>query len=296
MLKLNSIENIQLTSQIFLKPEYKIHDTVSGNKFRKLKYNLERFKSGDFEGILTFGGAYSNHISATAAAGKAFGFPTIGIIRGLEVSNKIKLNPTLLYARKCGMNLDFVTRQVYRNRHDDFFNLYLRDKYPNYYIIPEGGTNELAIKGCEEILDYQDKIFDIVCCSVGTGGTLSGIINSSFPHQKIIGFTALKGTFLKQDICKFVKKSNWELCQDYHMGGYAKVNLELIKFINEFKLEFNIALDPIYTGKMMYGVFDLISKGVISYKDKVLVIHTGGQQGIEGMNQYLKSNNLNLII
>lgn len=296
MLEFNSVENIKLTSQIFLKPEYAIHPTVSGNKIRKLKYNLDKFKKENYEGILTFGGAFSNHIAATAAAGNTLGIPTIGVIRGMEVSAKIGSNRTLSYAQKYGMKLEFISRAEYKLKTKKSYLASLESKYPNYYIIPEGGTNHLAVKGCEEILADEDRQYDVICCAVGTGGTLSGIINSSLPHQKIIGFPALKGAFLKQDICKFAKQSNWDLCQDYHFGGYAKVHLNLIKFINRFKREFKIPLDPIYTGKMLFGVFDMMDKGMFSKSQKVLAIHTGGLQGIEGMNQKLRKNNLDLMV
>lgn len=296
MLEFNSVENIKLTSQIFLKPEYAIHPTVSGNKIRKLKYNLDKFKKENYEGILTFGGAFSNHITATAAAGYALGIPTIGVIRGMEVFTKIGSNPTLSYALKCGMKLEFISRAEYKLKTEKSYLASLESKYPNYYIVPEGGTNHLAVKGCEEILTDEDRKFDVICCAVGTGGTLSGIINSSLPHQKIIGFPALKGAFLKQDICKFAKQSNWNLCQDYHFGGYAKVHLNLIEFINRFKREFKIPLDPIYTGKMLFGVFDMMDKGMFSKSQKVLAIHTGGLQGVEGMNQKLRKNNLDLVV
>ena len=296
MLEFNSVENIKLTSQIFLKPEYAIHPTVSGNKIRKLKYNLDKFKKGNYEGILTFGGAFSNHIAATAAAGNTLGIPTIGVIRGMEVSAKIGSNRTLSYAQKYGMKLEFISRAEYKLKTEKSYLASLESKYPNYYIIPEGGTNRLAVKGCEEILADEDRQYDVICCAVGTGGTLSGIINSSLPHQKIIGFPALKGAFLKQDICKFAKQSNWDLCQDYHFGGYAKVHLNLIEFINRFKREFKIPLDPIYTGKMLFGVFDMMDKGMFSKSQKVLAIHTGGLQGIEGMNQKLRKNNLDLMV
>jgi 1-aminocyclopropane-1-carboxylate deaminase len=296
MLEFNSVENIKLTSQIFLKPEYAIHPTVSGNKIRKLKYNLDKFKKENYQGILTFGGAFSNHIAATAAAGNTLGIPTIGVIRGMEVSAKIGSNRTLSYAQKYGMKLEFISRAEYKLKTEKSYLASLESKYPNYYIIPEGGTNRLAVKGCEEILADEDRQYDVICCAVGTGGTLSGIINSSLPHQKIIGFPALKGAFLKQDICKFAKQSNWDLCQDYHFGGYAKVHLNLIKFINRFKREFKIPLDPIYTGKMLFGVFDMMDKGMFSKSQKVLAIHTGGLQGIEGMNQKLRKNNLDLMV
>lgn len=295
MLDIRQIENIKLSSQLSLKPEYRIHPTVSGNKYRKLKYNIKAVLDGNFEGVLTFGGAFSNHIAATAAAGKALNISTIGIIRGEELADEIENNTTLGYAKSCGMGLEFISRTEYRKKDEISFLKTLQNKYPNYYIIPEGGTNSLGVMGCEEILSETDYEFDIICCSVGTGGTISGLINSSLPHQKVIGFPALKGAFLKKDIRKFAQQSNWDLCHEYHFGGYAKVNLELIQFINKFKQEFELPLDPIYTGKMMFGIFDLIQKGFFSKSTKILAIHTGGLQGIVGMNHYLDQHNLELI-
>ena len=295
MLDIRPIENITLTPQLSLKPEFRIHPTVSGNKFRKLKYNIQAVIDGHFEGILTFGGAFSNHIAATAAAGKDLNIPTVGIIRGEELVNNLDSNPTLSYAKACGMHLEFISRAAYRQKTEDLFLQDLQKKHTNFYILPEGGTNALAIAGCKEILTEADHEFDVICCAVGTGGTISGLINSSLPHQKIIGFPALKGAFIREDICKFAQQSNWDLCHEYHFGGYAKVNLELIQFINKFKQEFKLSLDPIYTGKMMYGIFDLIQNGFFSKSAKILAIHTGGLQGIEGMNHYLSKHNLELI-
>ena len=289
-------KNIRLNSQIYLKPEYEIHPKVSGNKFRKLKYNIQDFRKSKCKGILTFGGAFSNHIAATAAAGNILGIKTLGIIRGLELAKNIENNPTLKYANENGMKLEFISRDDYRKKNQSGFIKSLLRGYTEYYIIPEGGTNDLAIKGCEEILCKNDFDFDVICCSVGTGGTISGIINASNPSQKILGFPALKNASIHKDICKFVKQSNWKLIHDYHFGGYAKVNTELIEFMNDFKRKFKITLDPVYTAKMVYGVFDLIKKKVISNDDKVLVIHTGGLQGIKGMNRYLKKNNFDLIL
>ena len=296
MLKIKILENVYLNKNLAIKPDYLIHPTVSGNKFRKLKYNLEKAQSRNLKGLLTFGGAYSNHIAATAAAGKELNMPTVGVIRGVELETHVENNPTLKYAKDCGMHLEFVERSIYKNKTDPVYLQQLMQNYKRYFIIPEGGTNELAIKGCEEILTIKDQSFDIICCSVGTGGTIAGLINASLPTQKIIGFPALKGDFLKEDICKFVKQNNWELWGDYHFGGYAKVDSKLINFMNDFKLRYNIPLDPVYTAKMMYGIFEGVSSGKIPHTAKVLAIHTGGLQGIEGMNLRLKQKKLEEII
>ena len=281
--------------QLFVKREDRIHPFISGNKYRKLNYNIEVAKKQKFKTLLTFGGAFSNHIAAVASIGKEFGFKTIGIIRGEELLDKVTSNPTLKFAQACGMHFKFVSREIYRNKENQDFIQDLKNEFSDFYLLPEGGTNTLAIKGCEEILTETDLNFDYICCSVGTGGTISGLINCSKPSQQILGFSALKGSFLKEDIGKFANKQNWQLLTDYHFGGYAKINEALISFINEFDKNHNVLLDPVYTGKMMFGIFDLIEKGYFSEGSKILAIHTGGLQGIEGMNMVLKTKGLPLI-
>ena len=281
--------------KLFIRREDLIHPFVSGNKFRKLKYNLLEAKNQKKTTLLTFGGAFSNHIAATAFAGKQNGFNTIGIIRGDELASKINENPTLKFAQENGMVFEFVSREAYRLKESDGFIENLKNNYGDFYVIPEGGTNDLAVKGCEEILKEDDSFFDLFCSSIGTGGTISGIINSTLPHQKVLGFPSLKGDFLQKDIRKFVHKENWTLISDYHFGGYGKVSRELIEFINSFYQENDIPLDPIYTGKMVFGVIDLIHQGYFPENSKILMIHTGGLQGIQGMNLKLKSKNLPLI-
>ncbi|MNR99758.1 1-aminocyclopropane-1-carboxylate deaminase [compost metagenome] len=277
---------------VSIKREDLIHPFVSGNKFRKLKYNLLQAKAENLETLLTFGGAYSNHIAAVAYAGKEQGFKTIGIIRGDELRDKIPENPTLLFAQNCGMQFEFVTREAYRLKNEDSFIEDLKQKFGSFYLVPEGGTNELAIKGCQEILTEEDAAFDYVCCAVGTGGTISGLINSILSHQKVLGFPALKGDFLKEEIRNFVQNENWELITDYHFGGYGKVSPELIAFINRFYVTTQIPLDPIYTGKMVFGVIDLIERNYFPENSKILLIHTGGIQGVQGMNIKLKNKQL----
>lgn len=283
------IKNPDIT--LYIKREDLLHPYISGNKYRKLKYNLAKAKGENKSTLLTFGGAFSNHILAVAAAGKEMGFRSIGIVRGEELRDKIAENPTLQKAEDFGMVFDFVSREGYRNKNSNDFMQQLEAKFGDFYLIPEGGTNHLAVKGCEEILTQSDEIFDYICCAVGTGGTISGIINCSKHSQQVLGFTALKGDFLKEDICKFVEKSNWDLVTEYHFGGYAKVNTELVQFINDFNQKHRIPLDPIYTGKLVYGVFDLIEKHWFPKGSKILLIHTGGLQGISGMNQLLRQKN-----
>ncbi|MEN9910428.1 MAG: hypothetical protein RLZZ540_3587 [Bacteroidota bacterium] len=275
-----------------IKREDLIHPVVSGNKFRKLKYNLLQAKAENKKTLLTFGGAFSNHIAAVAFAAKENGFQSIGIIRGDELKDKIAANPTLQFAQECGMQFEFVSREAYRSKSEPSFLEELKLKFGDFFLIPEGGTNALAIKGCEEILTEEDREFDYICCAVGTGGTISGIINSALPHQKVLGFPALKGDFLQDEIRIFVQNDNWELITDYHFGGYGKVNEDLIDFINTFYSDNQIPLDPIYTGKMVFGVIDLIQKNYFPAHSNILLIHTGGLQGIRGMNVKLKSKQL----
>ncbi len=286
---------------LYIKREDELHPLISGNKYRKLKYNLEEALNQNLKTLLTFGGAYSNHIAATAAAGFEQNFKTIGIIRGDELANNLKViireNPTLKFASEHNMQFEFVSRESYRNKTKPEFIASLKEKFGEFYLIPEGGTNKFAIKGCEEILSKDDEQYHVVCTSVGTGGTISGIINSAGKFQKVIGFPALKGDFLQQEIKKYViRNDNWSLNTDYHVGGYAKVSEELITFINNFKKETTIPLDPVYTGKMMFGIVDLIKKDFFKKGTKILAIHTGGLQGIAGMNLLLKKKKLSQII
>ena len=284
------------TVELYIKREDKIHPFVSGNKYRKLKYNLLEAKNNGFDTLLTFGGAFSNHIAAVASAGNAFGFKTIGIVRGQELGSKISENSTLSFAKENGMQFKFVSRELYRNKTSESFLNDLKEEFGDFYLISEGGTNKLAVKGCEEILNTEDKNFDYICCAVGTGGTISGLINCSKPSQQVLGFPALKGDFLKEDISKFASQTNWKLITDYHFGGYAKINEELVTFINQFKIDNQVSLDPVYTGKMLFGIMDLINKNHFPQGSKILVIHTGGLQGVEGMNAVLRKKNLSIII
>ena len=281
--------------EISVKREDLIHPFISGNKYRKLKFNIEKAMELKHDTLLTFGGAFSNHIAAVASAGKVYNFKTVGIIRGEELKNISNLNATLKFAKDCGMHFEFVSREDYRKKSNQDFIEALRDKFGEFYLIPEGGTNDLVVKGCEEILKEEDCRFDCICCAVGTGGTISGLINASSKSQKVLGFPALKGDFLHKDIRKFAHQDNWELINDYHFGGYGKIKPELITFINTFKGNYNVPLDPIYTGKMMFGIFDLIKKQFFPENSKILVIHTGGLQGIAGMNKVLSQKNLPLI-
>ena len=280
---------------LFIKREDLIHPVVSGNKYRKLKYNLLAAKDQGFDSLLTFGGAYSNHIAATAFAGADKGFKTIGVIRGEELEGVWQDNPTLREAHRAGMQFHFMNRQDYRLKNSELIIDQLKQRWGKFFLLPEGGTNNLAVQGCEEILKAEDSQFDFIACCVGTGGTIAGLINSAQPHQEVLGFPALRDEGLKDDIATFVNRNQWRLIWDYHFGGYAKVSRELINFINDFRKKTGVLLDPIYTGKLLFGLIDLARRGAFKPQTKILAIHSGGLQGIAGMNSVLKKMNLPLI-
>lgn len=279
--------------RLFIKREDQIHPVISGNKWRKLKYNLEKAKKEEYTTLLTFGGAYSNHIHALAGAAKEYKFQSIGIIRGEE---HLPLNPTLRQAAKMGMKLYYMDRTAYRNKHTQQAIDELKDLFGDFYLVPEGGTNELAIKGASEIVTGIEGSYDYVVAPCGTAGTITGIIAGLNGRAKAIGVGVLKGDFHAIDIAQWLEKigksslKNWSIDTSYHFGGYAKYDWELIKFINSFKKNYSIQLDPIYTGKMMFALFDLIAKGRFEKAAKILAIHTGGLQGIRGFNK--RFNNL----
>jgi 1-aminocyclopropane-1-carboxylate deaminase len=275
--------------QLFIKRDDLLHPEISGNKWWKLKYNIKEAKTQKFETLLTFGGAFSNHIAATAAACKYAGIKSIGVIRGEKES---ALNPTLKKASEDGMELFFVSRQEYKSKNEEAFIDFLKSKFGRFYLIPEGGKNLLGVKGCTEMLKNVAD-FDFICCACGTGTTLSGIVLAN-TNAKVLGFAALKGGgFLKEDVGSLIsgyqshfnankKISEFEIITDYHFGGYAKVNEELKSFASRFRQEFDVELDLVYTAKMFYGIRDLAAKGFFADGAKVLAIHSGGLQGNAG--------------
>ncbi len=272
---------------LFVKRLDLIHPEISGNKWYKLKYNLIEAERKNYDTLLTFGGAFSNHIYSTAAAGRLFGFKTVGVIRGEE---NLPLNPTLDFAKKCGMKIVYLDRTSYRNKNSDWIISSLKKKFGKFYLIPEGGSNTLAVKGCAEIVEGIEIKFDYICTACGTGGTLAGLISSLTENQYALGFAVLKGAdFLNENVNNLLKdsivkrKENWHIIFDYHFGGYAKINSELLKFISEFETKHNIKLEPIYSGKMLFGVYDLIRKKFFPKGSKIITLHNGGMQGLNGM-------------
>lgn len=273
--------------RILVKREDLTDRFISGNKWYKLKYNLIEAKKKGYNTLLTFGGAFSNHIHATAAAGKKYGFNTIGIIRGEEHS---PLNPTLQFAQANGMHLEYIDRSSYRKKYDSELIKIWKDKFGDFYLIPEGGSNALAVKGCAEIISSINVKYDFICSACGTGGTLAGLILGLDNKKFVLGFSVLKGgEFLYQNIKHHLQyygvadKNNWQVNLDYHFGGYAKITNELVAFCNEFYQKHNIIIEPIYTGKMFFGLFDLINQDYFPAGTTIIAIHTGGLQGIEGL-------------
>ncbi len=269
------------------------NDAFCGNKWRKLKYNLLEAARFQYDTLLTFGGAYSNHLAAVARAGQLFDFQTIGVVRG-EASEAF--NPTLRFCVHCGMQLHFVQRSAYREKNTPDFIGHLEKRFGRFYLLPEGGTNALALQGCEEIVSeieeqHGHEFPGYIAVACGTGGTLAGIVQGLKGKSEAIGFSVLKGDFLQKEVEKLLSKKsenplpNWQIKNDYHFGGYAKFQPELIDFINQFKKEHHIPLDPIYTGKLFWGLFDLIKKDHFLPETTIVAVHTGGLQGIAGFNE-----------
>jgi 1-aminocyclopropane-1-carboxylate deaminase/D-cysteine desulfhydrase-like pyridoxal-dependent ACC family enzyme len=265
-----------------------VHPEVTGNKFYKLRYNLQQALSQNHRHVLTFGGAYSNHIYATAAAAKEEGLASIGIIRGELLDAQ---NPTLAFARAAGMTLLGISREHYREKNQAEFLENLRKQFGDFYLIPEGGTNAVAIQGTREILTARHSEFSHILTPIGTGGTFAGIAASLLPHQQLLGISALKGEGIREEMTDLLNVEGiqspgiLEVFTQYHQGGYAKWTTKLIDFIHWFWDAFGIPLDPIYTGKMAFACWDLVEKNYFPPGSRILLIHTGGLQGNEGFTQ-----------
>lgn len=280
--------------KLFIKREDLVHSEISGNKYWKLFYNIQNYIDSKPENplLITFGGAYSNHISALAALGRITQIPTLGIIRGEEVSHLWKNNPTLIKADQDGMKFAFVSREAYRNKQSlaqSFLQL-----YPGACVIPEGGSNPLAVKGVQHMLDERTKEFDYLCTAVGTGGTFSGLATHAEEHQNIMGFMAVNDAETEIRVQQWTQNPNRTLI-DASGRGYGKITDELIRFINEFSDRFGVPLEPMYTAKMMQRIFQMIDENFFPVGSKILAFHTGGLQGINGINEVLKKKNKELI-
>jgi 1-aminocyclopropane-1-carboxylate deaminase len=272
------LKNLLFTKKgirLFVKRDDLIHPQISGNKWRKLKYNIEEMRRQNKNVMLTFGGAYSNHILATAAVGKEIGFKTIGIIRGEEAKEK---STVLRFAEQAGMHLHFISRADYKKKTTTEVFYELKKSFGEFYLVPEGGGNELGVMGCGEIVQEISFGFTHICCATGTGATLAGIALSLTSGKTAIGFCVHKGNeSVEANIKRWtLSAANFHLLNDYHCGGFAKSNEELESFVREFSEEVQIPVEPVYTGKMFYGIFDLLKKDFFPKGSVIVALHTGG--------------------
>ncbi|RKT52467.1 1-aminocyclopropane-1-carboxylate deaminase [Saccharothrix australiensis] len=264
---------------LHLKRDDLIHRDLRGNKWRKLRPNLEAARRQGHTRLLTFGGAFSNHLAATAAAGRLYGFDTVGVVRGEEHR---PLNDVLTGVVRHGMTLTYLDRASYRRKADPNVISGLRKRFGDFYLIPEGGSNALAVQGCTEISREIGSGFDIICCPCGTGGTLAGIAAGLTPHQRAIGFSVLKGgDFLAGEVRRLQSEAfgfmrgNWSVESEFHFGGFAKRAAALDDFIADFRQRHSLDLDWVYVAKMMYGIFSLACRGSFPDGSRLVAVVTG---------------------
>ncbi|WP_340122982.1 1-aminocyclopropane-1-carboxylate deaminase/D-cysteine desulfhydrase [Methylobacter svalbardensis] len=274
----------QYQIELWMKRDDLLHPVISGNKWRKLKYSLDHVLSLDADTIISMGGAYSNHLHALAYVGKVLGLKTIGLVRGKQ---PVTLTPTLSDIKDWGMELRFVSRADYRLLRQYKNHQALPGLEPGQYWLTEGGAQTLALKGVAELVNEIEIPYDTLCVPCGTGTTLAGIIDAAQEQVSVLGFAALKNAgFLLGEVEAMLSQSrnNWQINLDYHFGGFAKVNAELNAFTNDFELKTNIPFEPVYTGKMMYAVYDLIKKHYFKPGERIIALHTGGLQGKRGFS------------
>jgi 1-aminocyclopropane-1-carboxylate deaminase len=267
--------------KVFIKRDDLIHPIISGNKWRKLKYILKKAQAENKSHLVTFGGAYSNHLLATAAAAAKFGFKSTGILRGESVNND-----TLFLSRLHGMELIFSDRENYRDK-PTLFKKYFAEK-PQAFFIDEGGASAEGVKGCSELINELTETYDHIFCACGTGTTAAGLITGIEDHSLKTQFHAVpvfkNGGFIKDEIDKLLAApANYQVHTDYHFGGYGKTTEELIEFIKQFVASTGILIEPVYTGKMLYALYNLAAKDYFKPAEKILAIHSGGIWGLLGM-------------
>ncbi|MER6814374.1 pyridoxal-phosphate dependent enzyme [Spirillospora sp. NPDC000708] len=261
--------------RLFLKRDDLVHPELPGNKWRKLRHNIGPAR--EHGTLLTFGGAYSNHLRATAAAGDVFGFATVGVVRGEE---HLPLNASLAYAESRGMRLAYMDRTTYRRKHEPDVVAALRERWGDFYLLPEGGSNALAVRGCAE-LGAESAGFDVVCCPCGTGGTLAGLAAGLPPGARALGFSVLKGGFMEAEVERLQRETygerrgSWRVEHGFHFGGYARTSPELDGFIGDFAARHGLVLDRVYTAKMMFGIAALAERGVFPVGTRILAVITG---------------------
>jgi 1-aminocyclopropane-1-carboxylate deaminase len=268
--------------RLALKRDDLINQDVPGNKWRKLRLNLDAAAAGGYDQLLTFGGAWSNHIRAVAAAGRLCGFASVGVVRG---EPHLPLNPVLQWAVGQGMRLAYLDRLTYRHAVHGTpapdLVASLQQQWGPSYVLPEGGSNDVAVTGCVDVAQEIGPSADVVCCPVGTGGTLAGIAAGLRPGQEAVGFSVLKGQFLTAEVERLQRtafgsrQGRWRVEQTYHFGGYAKTTPELEAFACDFRARHGVRLDSTYTAKMMYGIYDLASQGVFPPGTRLVAVITG---------------------
>ena len=274
----------QYQVKLWIKRDDLLHPIISGNKWRKLKYTLDHALSEGADTLISMGGAYSNHLHALAYVGKALGLKTIGLVRGEQPET---LTPTLSDLQNWGMVLKFVSRFDYRLLRQYKGCYDLPGLKPRQYWLPEGGAQALALKGVAELVNEIDIAYDILCVPCGTGATLAGIIDMVPDQLSVMGFAALKNAeFLQTDVESLLPRpcSNWQINMDYHFGGFAKTSAELMTFMADFEFKTGIPLEPVYTGKMIYAIYNLITKHTFKPGQRIIAVHTGGLQGKRGFN------------
>lgn len=262
---------------LWVKRDDLVHPGIPGNKWRKLKYNLAAALEANCDVIVTFGGAFSNHIYATASAGRELGVRTVGLIRGHKPR---QLSPILSHAVGCGMELHFVDRNTYREKNNPRTLARLTRPFGNAYVLPEGGSNELALQGVAELIGEIDVPFDVLACACGTGGTLAGLALAGESGTDILGVAALKGAdFLNHDVRRLLgprDKHNWRIDLRYHFGGYARATTSLLSFADDFTARHGIPIDRVYVAKMLFGLYDMVARGEVAPGTTLLAVHTGG--------------------
>lgn len=263
-----------------------IHPALSGNKWRKLKYNLEAARTRGLTRMLSFGGAWSNHLHALAWAGQRLGFATVGLVRGEPGAG---LTPTLADCRAWGMELHFLSRADYRRRRDPEWLAGLETRFAPCWLLPEGGSNALAVRGVAELVAELDRPFDVIACATGSGATLAGLAAGCPDGARALGIAVLKqGEYLRGEVGRLLSdagipdRNNWRLLTGLHGGGYAKAGPELLRFCGEVEATTGVALEPVYTGKLFHGIGQLLAAGEFSPGTRLVLYHSGGLQGRRG--------------
>ncbi|HCA88278.1 MAG TPA: 1-aminocyclopropane-1-carboxylate deaminase [Streptomyces sp.] len=272
--------------RLLLKRDDLIHPELPGNKWRKLVPNLRAAAESGHTALLTFGGAYSNHLRATAAAGRLLGLTTIGVVRGDELADR-PLNPSLARCAADGMRLVFVDRGTYRRKTEPEVAAGLRERFGEFHLVPEGGSNAEAVRGCAALGRELQGRTDVVAVPCGTGGTLAGLAAGLGPGQRAIGFAALRGGFLAREAERLQRKAfgtrrgDWRGEERFHFGGYAKVPPELRTFTEDFSARHGLTLEPLYVAKMLYGLTVLAREGTLASGTTVAAVVTGSGTGPE---------------